>query len=325
MYQQWFDSVRIRSLKLEPWRCHLLGIYQGGGCCVFVVQNWVCLIFSMKPSRKLIPPLPDLPCTPQTCPKYYLYQTQVVGSSFVLVSNGSTKEKRSFWFVRSHIYPQAKDLILRSLRTVYATPSPFWPALLLLQWIGGENLLWHVTEPKLAGSTHPNCHIMSAKGARWLQFRGKHWRYKHLQGIKMFGFSGNAKGGSISNQIDKCPLLTKDHELDRQKAGRACLRCVKCPRRWWSWMVERWWEGHHWGESVEVEVIDVLQILSGILSSPLSLSCEKLARTKDRINLYPTNTTKNSTRRGKSKDREWALGCQSKIWPINSWLDSLCN
>jgi hypothetical protein len=38
-----------------------------------------------------------------------------------------------------------------------------------------------------------------------------------------------------------------------------------CWRRWWSLVVELWWEGRHRGD--RVKVMDVLQILSGLLSS----------------------------------------------------------
>jgi hypothetical protein len=67
----------VKSLKPEPWKCHLLGIHSRWGCYVFMVRSRVQLdISASNPlelhmyqqnkncNRRVIPPLSGLPRTP---------------------------------------------------------------------------------------------------------------------------------------------------------------------------------------------------------------------------------------------------------------------
>jgi hypothetical protein len=99
----------------------------------------------------------------------------------VVVFTGSHQKER-ICCLTAQTNPQAKDLILGRLRTVYTTVSPLSFKLfdcccggLMVRILCGTS---DIRELKPADSTHLNCYMISAKGDHWRPFRHKHWRHK---------------------------------------------------------------------------------------------------------------------------------------------------
>jgi hypothetical protein len=221
----------------------------------------------------------------------------------LLCSALNPTEKKGFvaWFVWLRPIP-AQKIILGRLRTVYyTTPSPFFrPAWLLLRWIDGENLMWHIRELRPADSTpHLNRYMMFAKEEHWRPFWRKQWRHERLQALMMFQSDGNARQAlsiAISEGVEQNTRW--DFDFWFATNSQALKWCLYSPK------TSNLTSGKQ-GELVR-DVSKAVVMFGGraimgrqssnctrqgdgsatnfVWSFVLSLSREKLVRTKDRIN-----------------------------------------